>query len=335
MDMSDVKDYEKYAYPMGHSKARGTRLIPKKHMMEFAALESLEALLKGLEDTDYGPFLTRARSSGRYEEAIEKGLAAELDDLTRVLGNEKRWVADIFRIKYNFNNFKLFFKSRFAEKKEAPQFSFFGTIPPKKFEAMWPASDEEILRNLEEPYKSALEKAIAAYRKEGDTKLFDHILDKRMFEYVFKVIPEDLEGSFFREYFSLEIDIHNLLTLLRLKREKKEDSLDEFFIEYGGVRKERIKNLEISGTACGKLWESVRDEYEKTGSLTKLERLATAYTMRFVYTRSILRPFTPEGIAAYILMKEQEALNVRLLIGLKAKEVPPKLAEQLIGEEYA
>lgn len=334
MDMSDIKDYEKYAYPMGHSKARGTRLIPKKHMMEFAALEDLKALLKGLEDTDYGPFLTRARASGRYEEAIEKALSAELDDMAKVLA-EKRWVVEIFRIKYNFNNFKLLFKSKFAEKKEPPSFSFFGTLPPKYFEDRYSLPEEEILKKLEQPYKPALEKAVLVFRKEKDTKLFDHALDKEMLEYILGMITKDLEGRFFREYFALEIDIHNLLTFLRLKRENREGSFDEFFIQGGEVRKERIKSLEISGTACGKLWESVREEYEKTGSLTKLERLAKAYIMRFVYDRSILRPFTPESIAAYVLMKEQEALNIRLLIGLKAKEVPAKLAGQLIGEEYA
>ena len=66
---------------------------------------------------------------------------------------------------------------------------------------------------------------------------------KEMLEYILGMVPEDLEGRFFREYFALDIDIHNLLTFLRLKRENRESSFDEFFILGGEVRKERIKNL--------------------------------------------------------------------------------------------
>lgn len=332
MDMSDVQDYEKYAYPLGHAKARETRLIPKKHMMEFAALDSLSALLKGLEDTDYGPFLTKARESGNYEEAVERAFAAELDDLTRVIGPRKSWVVDVFRIKYDLNNFKILFKSKFAGKEQA-SFSFFGTISPKKLKSLLSFSAEEILKQTSEPYRSMLEKAIAAYK--GDTRVFDYVVDREMFAYIITKIPDDLEGAFFREYFSLEIDVYNLITYLRLKREGKEASFSGFMLSGGTLRKERIENLELAGTACGRLWDNVKEEYESTGSLTKLERLAKAYLMRFVHDKSLLRPFAPESVAAYALLKEQEALNIRLLLGLKAKQVPAKLAKELIGEEYA
>ena len=330
--MSDVQDYEKYAYPLGHAKARETRLIPKKHMLEFASLDSLSALLKGLEDTDYGPFLTKARESGNYEEAIEKAFAAELDDLIKVIGPTKSWVVEIFRIKYNLNNFKILFKSKFAGKEQA-SFSFFGTISPKKLNSILSFPVDDMIKQINEPYRSILEKAMATYK--GDTRIFDYVVDNEMFAYIINIIPDGLEGSFFREYFSLEINIYNLVTYLRLKREGKENSFSDFMISGGSLRKERIENLELAGTACGRLWDNVKDEYESTGSLTKLERLAKAHMMRFVYEKSILRPFAPESVAAYALLKEQEALNIRLLLGLKAKQVPAKLAKELIGEEYA
>lgn len=333
MDMADIKDYEKYTHPLGHVKAREIRIISKKHMMEFAAVGNLEELLKGLEDTDYGPFITR--SNGRYEEAVEKAMSAELRDVVRVLGKEKKWVVGLFRIKYDVNNLKILVKSKLANEKSPPSFSFFGMLNPKELAELWSLPMEEILRNLEGDYRGLVEKSIENYGKDEDLTEFDNTLEKGMFSLLFRKIPEGREGEFFRKYFAMEIDFHNLLTFLRLKRDGKEDGFERFFISGGEIRKERITSLEIGATHCGRVWEQAKEEYERSGALTSLERLSKSELMRFTEDRSRLKPFSPESIAAFVLMKEQEALTVRLLLGIKAKEVPVELAKKLVGDAYA
>lgn len=336
LQLESVKDYGQYAYPLGCLRAVENKLIPRKRMLEFASVRNIEELLKGLEDTEYGPYLTRAKTPEEREEAVERALAAEFEQVTFLLPEKKRWVVNLFRIKYDFNNLRMLFKAKFASESQAPRFSSLGTISAKQLSALWPLPLEQAASKLA-AYTPQLKKALLAYQHEKENKVraFDFSLERETFAYLFTQLPLDREGDFFRNYLMIEIDLHNILSCLRAKREKREGSFGNCYIPGGTLSEDRIRSLDLAITPYGYLWDKARPEFEQSGSLTAFERLGRRHLMQFVHEQSMLKSLDPEVVAAYVLRKEQEAWNVRLLLGLKAKEVPAKLAEKLVGDEYA
>ena len=337
IDVSEIKDYEEYAYALGVLKSRENKIISKKHMMELAGVADLDALLKGLSDTGYGPYLNRANTPLEYELAVEKALAEEISEARSLLSPKKHWVIDVFLLKYDFFNLKIFLRAKlFGRKLQAQSFSVLGSITPEEFVSLLEKEDEETMKFFEEKGLGyVVGNALTIFKKSNDIVRVDNYIDKAMFSKILEMIPRDVEGNFFRNYWKVVIDSFNLLSYLRLKREGRESSFKDYFIHGGNLEVSDFEEFSIGKSPVAELWDSVKDEFEKSSSLTMFEMRMRAYLQKFAKETKLLKSMAPETVAGYLLEKEHEAQNIRLIIALKEKGVDPKIIEKLVSDSYA
>ena len=336
IDVSEVKDYEEYAYALGTLKSKENKLISKKHMIELALVSDFKSLINGLSDTNYGPYLNRAASPLEYELSVERAFSDEIIETGKLLSSKKRWVVDIIRIKYDFFNFKILLRSRiFRKSPSETSFSLIGSIPPSILVELASLNDDEFITRVSEyGYSKDLLSAFEVYKNSQDLAYLDNSLDKSLFSRIFSTIPLNNEGNFFRNYWKVVVDSTNLLSYLRLKREGKDSQFNKYYIPNGNLLESDITEMSFGKSPISELWDDIKDDYEKNASLTSFEMKTKAYLQKYVRETKLLKSMAPETVAGYLLEKEHEAQNIRLLLALKEKGVTPKIIEQLVRDSY-
>ena len=334
LDYDEVNGYEDYAYPYGHIKSVESKLITRKHMLEFASVDNLDDLFKGLEDTDYWPYISKAGTLTEQELAIEKYMNNVFNDIIELIPPEKKWIVKLIRVRYDINNFRMLFKSKISGKNDEPSFSVLGNVPMIKYDNAWQRDVTHFNDVFENEYKVVVDQIIKDYGNGVKGQAFDSKLTQHFFDYIFSIIPKGIEGDFFRNYFTIRIDLTNLITFLRIKHNAP-DKFSKCYVKGGLLTEPQIVNMELGSTPYSQLLHCVDNKCEVLNPLTHLERSSRKYLMEYTATQSLNKPLDAVTVINYILNKEVEAKNIRLILSLKTKTVPKQVIQKLIGDEYA
>jgi len=134
----------------------------------------------------------------------------------------------------------------------------------------------------------------------------------------------NISNEFLTEYINTTIDIANIKIFLRLKKLNKSwDFLNKVLVGDGSINCGLfVKNMDSSldnfleamrFTPYGSLLEKALESYKTTGSLTKFEMISDNYIMNMI-KKAKLVTFGPEPLIGYLLAKETEIKNVRIIM---------------------
>jgi len=295
-----------------------TRLLDKAKIDRMIDSNSAEGALKVLQETEYGNVMTNVKRAEDYEVMLSselKRLYHEAYDMSPL-----KSLVDIMSIKYDYHNIKVLIKEIFLQKDFSHMLIPVGMFEISKLKV---AIDTNKLTDFNPIMRQGIETAIEDFNAKLDPQRIDIILDKAMFQEMIS-IADTLEDSFTQKYVRVLIDLTNLKSLLRVKKQNKGR---EFFlsivIEGGFIDKETLVSLlndaveniasKLSYTNYAEVLKQGIDEYVAHGSASLLEKLIDNYIMNMMKDAKMIA-FGGEPLLAYIYAKETEIKVIRIIM---------------------
>jgi ATP synthase A1 C subunit len=354
----------KYAYVYARIRARMSELMDERRLRELVDTRS-EDFLSSLMDTTaaYKAKLAKAALVGVEARKIEKTLKEDLiDQYLMVIESTEGAIRDVFvefLRRLEVKNLKAVIRTKAAEvhvigtgtsTAEAPMFfpveDFFKRRMSRLTEA---DSIENVIKQVENPYKWVLEDALPEYEKSKRVLVLENVLDEEIAGAIREKV-ERLSGAdkgIARKIVGAEFDIANLMILLRCKSEGIAEAEireyllpGEFCFDFNldvGAMNDSISAENVSSavqlmpaSAYKEVLTDALSAYEAEKSLVPLENALSQYFL--VTIKSILRgcPINIGTIIGFLYLKEIEIKNLCTIAVCKENEIPAEETMKMV-----
>lgn len=311
-----------------------TRLLTKSFYEKLMNLNSLDEAIKSLQETTYGNF----NIDSNFEQGLELSYKVACDDLFKSLKHVD--VIKFVRMKNDYSNIKTLIKSKILNKDFSSILNTNGTVD---IEVLKMAFKNDNFSDLDEVMIECIKNAFKVYEDNKDVQKVDIVVDRYMYKNM-SIIVKRMDSSFMNEYMEMLIDLTNLKTTLRVKKLNKDKLfLKEVLLEDGKLSIDvfvEMLNLNMADiptrfirTSYYKLIAESIEEYEKTASLSGLEKNVDNYIMKFVRDAKFIS-LGVEPIFAYLYARETEIKNLRIVLAGKLNNVDSKIINERLRDNY-
>ena len=322
----------RYGFETAVVRVLESQMLSRSALIDMANADSYDAALDLLSSTEY----TLAQGSRDFSE-VEKILLqrrTELRELFKDLIIDEL-IAEPLLAREDFANMRLALRRKLLGKPLGTDYCNDGSVPAEEFEAIF---EEENYSPLPYHMQEAIEKAVLAYYQNKDVRQIDYALDSSHFEYKLRR-AEQLKNIFVLELFRMQIDLTNIRTMLRLKFRESEQR--DVFINGGYIEIQLLKHgLDAGYESIAALFfatpyyeavESGVSYLASKKSFLKIECNCEAHLAGFLKT-TIQITAGPQPIIAYLLLKEAEIRNIRLILTAKMNALDKSLLLDRLGE---
>ncbi len=326
-----------YAYAVGRIRTMEKKLLDKSKIDRMVDAKTPEDAIKTLIEADYGQG-SDVSNTFEYEDLLKEE-SKKVYTLLKTLAPQPQ-VFDLFLQRNDYHNVKVLLKDEFLGQENDNLLIDAGTIPASKLKVI--IKDRE-LSKLPIIMRKAIDECLDTYNRTGDPQIIDLVLDRASFAQM-KEMAESVNIQFVIDLVKILIDLENIKIFLRVKRLKKSwDFLNKVLLSGGSIdSKLFIEKLESSlesfvdalkygayGTICE---EGIAD-YQSTGSLTKLEKMADNYVMHYIQKAKYMF-LGIEPLIAYLLAKENEIKIARIIMVGKINNISNEIIRERLREAY-
>lgn len=317
-----------FAYAVGRIRALETKLFDRAKLERLSEAGSLDEVLSGLSESEYGPAIGNLKNPNQFETALNAELARVIKLVTDLADGAPEVKAFVYR--YDLQNIKLILKT---EGGNPTGLSHLGIWSP---EWLIQRLNENDLADFPQVFRRGIELAKAAFKATGDTQEIDRIMDAAWFDYGFQVLKNGISDLLFNWWVAF-IDLTNLRTFIRLRMIGSGfGELQRFFIDNGNIKLDDFKDLWeqpnekvaawLGNTKYSKL---LSDGAGTLGSLTQLERDCDNFLLDMIAPAKMIS-LGIEPLVGYLLAKENEVKLLRIILVGKANQLSnPEIKERL------
>ena len=314
------------------------RLLSKAHMERIIDAEDMEEVFRILKETEYANHIAKANGIYDYETVLSQELI-RIYNLMREISVEQI-VVDLLALKYDYHNLKVLIKEKELNKDLADLYLPIGVYDFNKIKA---AFKEGNFTEIPQEYLNAINAVQKDFEQTGDPQRIDLIFDRCYYEHLYKKAVET-NIDLFINYVRDMIDFINIKSSIRLKRQGKDIKFfEDVVLPNGTIDKDTILlTLNDSIESMIRKYENYRispslmtglKAYEKTNRLTDLEKYIDDYLMN-LNQESKYTIFGPEPIFSYIVAKETEIKNLRIIMVSKINHIAPELIRERVRDLY-
>ncbi len=245
-------------------------------------------------------------------------------------------VTDSLLLRYDIHNLKVLYKSRYLAQK--PQFlSRCGTLD---VEHLRHAVMERTYSRLPQHLKAAMELIEKRSAVRFDPMLVDTELDKGMYRQIFANLAQSSHAAVVKRYFEAKADITNVIMLLRIKAMGKGmHEFAEIMLPGGHIALHTLKGVYSENDRLARtlrrysapLYQAVLAASVDTAKLPYLEKVADDY-LALLFRNSRFDTASIEMLAHYLLMRQREATDVRLIMAGKQNGFAPEAVMERVRE---
>ena len=319
------EDDWRYAFQTAQVRALETRMLSAATLRDMANAEDFEQAADLLASSDYA-----LPHGGRNFAEIENTLQTRRSAV-RMLFEDlmiDKSAVELFKSRNDFANLRLALRRVLTEKPIGADYSSDGNVSPEVLEQVL---GEENYGLFPDYMTEATEQAVLAYYENKDIRRIDYAIDRLQAEYNLRKAHQ-LESLFLIGLFRIQIDLANIRTMLRLKfteSEYRDVFLKGGFIELGRLERAVDAGYESQGQLFfslpyHRLVETGSGYLASDESFLKLEKQCENYLTGFLKTTAQVTA-GPQPVIAYLLMKEIEIRNVRLILTAKKNSLDIKL----------
>ena len=327
-----------FTHAVARLRVMEKRLLDKNRIERLLDGDGPQEVLKILQETTYGDLINNIASVYDYEKVLKEELVDLYSTLYKI--SPMKEIIDIMSIKYDYHNIKVLLKAKALSKDLSNILIPIGTIPLETLKSSI-LSDE--LRSLDKHTGEIVTKVEGEFEVNSDPQVIDTLLDKYMFEDMFEK-ARNINIEYITRYVNESIDITNIKTMLRVKKQNKDGRFLEGVLIPGGTIKHNFfieginESLEIftskiSRTPYSKVLHAILEEYMATGSISSLDVLYDNYIMDHAKDAKRVN-FGPEPIIAYIIAKETEIKIIRIIMVGKINKVATEVIRERLRELY-
>ena len=345
----------KYPYTYVRVAVMRTLLI-KPAEYERLLKMSVPEIIRYLEETEYKKEIDQLalNYSGTelIDQALNKNIVKTFQKLRRISTKTLQKLVEIYFMRKDMHNLKTILRGKFT-KSSNKEIEFLlvpaGLLTEDTLAALVKTeSIEDMLRNkaitqlISSEY---LKPSLGEFNKTKDIAKLENALDKFYFNTLMSFVARlSGQGMLFREFITTEIEILNIMTIMRLKREgipKKE--LIKFIISSPDKRQQRKIHGILNAASVDAVIEKLKklgyaqtikagiDEYKKSASLTTIEMDFRRYLLKKTLLFGHKNPLSVDTILSFMFAKDMEIRNLQLLIKCKQFNMPENfIREQLV-----
>ncbi len=328
-----------FAEATGYLRAVEKKILTGAGFERIIDAPSCDEALKMLSQNSELDFSSLERAED-YEIVLNSELKRVYDMLYNL--SPKKELVDILAAKYDFHNIKVAIKAFFLNEDYERLFIKVTELDTKEILDLVAGGDEKSLP----PYIcETVRLAKENFEETKDPQLVDILLDKLMFYHMYGLC-EQLENEFITEYVLTQIDFFNLKLMLRVKNMQKGIKFLDYAIAegFGTVDKDLyldsyekpVENIAdgFSYKYFGQIMQETVENYEKTGTFSAIEKLADNFVINAIKQAKLVA-FGPEPVFAYIIAKENEIKQIRMLITCKANNISMDTLKERLRDNYA
>ena len=315
-----------------------TRLLDKTKIDRMIDSASAEDALKVLQESEYANVMSNVKRAEDYEEILSTELKRIYSEVYSK--SPSKPLVDVKSIKYDYINVKVILKGIFLKKDFSDILIPVGKYDAKKLKVI---IENNTLVDLNPIMRASVEEAMEDFSAKNDPQRIDIILDKAMFEEM-KAIAKELDDKFTDEYVKAMIDLTNIKTLLRVKKQNKgREFLLSVIISGGNIDKETLLALltdstenipgKLSYTNYVEVLKNGVESYIKSGSAGYLEKLIDNYIMEKMKSAKMIS-FGGEPLLAYIYAKETEIKVIRIIMVGKLNNINGEVIRERLRDIY-
>jgi len=331
-------DNERYAYAVGRVRAMERGLLDRSRIDRMVEASSAEEALKVLGETAYAEYLSALNSIFDYDRILERELHRIYLEMRRFSPEPE--LVGLFACKFDYHNLKVLFKAlKMGEKRDDLLVKEAGNLP---LALLVRAVSEDNFIYLPSKMSQAAVRLAEAFRLEVNPQLVDLVFDGAMFEEIFEKL-EIVASPFLTKYFQYLVDLTNIKTFLRVKRANQtREFLEQALLPFGTLDLRRLVQLgdplevlvdRLMTTEYAQVVEDGIQTYQRTDSLTRYEKLADNFLLRYLKKAKYVT-FGPEPLAAYLLAKENEIKLIRIIMVGKINQLPNEEIKERLRDVY-
>ena len=328
----------KYAFMSAYLKGAEAKTVTSEHIDRMSKTPSLQDVLETVKDTDIGGYLEEAvvktfDDADKYlwqyfGESLErlKGLKLAPADILKVL--------EAYIVKYDVLNIKAALQGISTGKKAS--LIPVGVIHGHGLlDELSRAEDVDAIKKvLVECKLGAYASALDGYTEGTKSKFLGEArLDLAYYANLLNIAKSIQDGSLLARAFSIMIDMANLQLINRAIIEGIGSEADEFVIGGGYLVSDKVakdllshKLADIPGALAGTQYRNIAEEvvasYSRTKSITVVEEVIDKHKFRLLREMLSPRVLTPLVIAWYLIVKEIEIRNLRLVLKATFDNIP-------------
>ncbi|MBT9176333.1 MAG: V-type sodium ATPase subunit C [Firmicutes bacterium] len=329
----------RYAYAVGRIRVLETRLLDMSKLGRMVEAKSADEALRILGETEYADLVSRAAGPQDYA-AVTAGEITRVYSLMKKLLPDEALV-DLFLIKYDIHNMKVALKAQFQGQNFEHLFIDAGLVPAK---LMPYVCQQEKLQGVPPEYYAFASAAALAYEESKDPKVIDLVLDRMQYSHT-AAMAEKHGYAFLARFLASQADLANIRSLVRTKRlGRGRDYLAGNLLPGGTVPQAVLLEAlteewtaiiaRFSSSPYQAVVEQGINALLESRGLTMLEKLSDGFLAEL--SRSVrFQAFGPEPVLNYILAKENEVRNIRIVMLGKLNGVPNEEIRERLREGYA
>ncbi|MGQ9631872.1 MAG: V-type ATP synthase subunit C [bacterium] len=337
-----------YAYAIGVIKAREVRLLDNSFFQRLLEAKDADGALQLLMETEYGQPLSELENIRDFETALNSNRAETLRTVRKLAPNPN--LIDVFFLRYDFHNLKALLKSKYsdlsASRTQRTEISADGALLDMgkySIDELKSWMESENFEELPEMLRDAVRLAASRYEETKDPQLIDLVIDKKMYEHLLSMVDPKSE-PFLRNLLQIWIDSVNIGMFVRMRiRGRPRDKFLEAFIPGGKVP------LDLFARAYNDTWDGAVGAFRTTeyaiiveegirhwsqhNSTSLLDHRLNAHLMNWVRQAKYVT-FGAEPLIGYIMAKEEEIKNLRIILVSKINKLRRELVEERLGDVY-
>ncbi|MCB2292470.1 V-type ATP synthase subunit C [Clostridium algoriphilum] len=316
-----------------------TRLLTKVKIERMVDSNSADEVLKILQENEYAISMGNVKRVEDYNILLKEELKRVYLLMYEISPDPD--IVDIMSLKYDYHNIKVMLKGKALDKDLSYMLIPVGAVDIEKLKSyMMMQEYKELSSNMRE----SILQSEKIYQELKDPQKIDIITDQYMYKDML-IKAEKTKIDFIIDYVKRSIDFSNIKSIIRLKRQQKDESfLKEVILSGGDIASdillrafsEPIENMAAKFTSF-KYGEVVRlglEEYIKTGKLSVLEKLSENSIMKDLKPAKYVT-FGAEPIFAYIAAKETEIKIIRIVMVGKLNNVDTADIRERVRDVYA
>lgn len=329
-------DREKFIRPSITTRVYEKNLLTSENLKRLIDTDDLKEALTSLNDTKYGQYLQKLDRPEDYEKVLSKMLLNSYKDMIKISPDKN--LVKYLEEKYNFHNLKVLVKELIQDEDYKSIYIDIGKIDLVN-----------IKRNLKEDIKTKDEyltyakKAIDIYKENKDPQDIDLSLDKDFYEKLLEDAKK-LDYESLIKFTKERIDLTNLKALLRIKGQGQSiDLLEKALIDGGNIEKNLFRdslNAEKSSYPNlffkEKIYSQVKEALEESDlnkTMQKIEKIIDNHLMNFA-KESKKVSYGPEVIMGYLISREMEVKNLRIILTAKLNSLSREFMEERLRDLY-
>ncbi|MHB8102994.1 MAG: V-type ATP synthase subunit C [Methanosarcina sp.] len=320
------KGNSNYAYAVTRVRAMKSKLLPKESYPRLLNM-GIDEITRFIQESEYKndvDELAMKYSGGDLaEHALNRNLALTYDKLGRITSGELNYLITAYLKRYEIWNIKTLLRGKLYNASVEDLLEFLIAAGQFTYTFLSELASKATYQEIVEALRKTEYYPVLQQFDGTNLAHIENELDKVYYSNLFEAIgePKSKDRKLIAKFVKLEVDVKNLSNLFRLKRAgvEQSDEIMPLMIEGGlELKPEKLAPLPyddfVNSLQKTQYWDAISSFIDQeTASLTALEGRLIRYYLESATTYSHASPISIVPVMDYIIHKNNEVNNLRII----------------------